>query len=117
MKQPPATQIPIAITGLGLVCPLGNSVPAALARARCGDSGIRSYASPWVDALYEHLRVRVGGTVAGFEPARLMEPKLAVRHEPAVLYALAAADEALAQSGLLDADDRDRDRIGCVIGA
>jgi 3-oxoacyl-(acyl-carrier-protein) synthase len=110
-------RVPIAITGLGLVCPLGNSVPAALARARCGDSGIRAYASPWIDALYEHLHVRVGGTVEGFEPARLMEPKLAGRHEPAVLYALAAADEALAQSGLLDAEDRDRDRIGCVIGA
>lgn len=111
------SSVSIAITGLGLVCPLGNSVPAALARARRGASGIRAYVSPWADALDDELHVRVGGTVENFEPARLMEPKLAVRHEPAVLYALAAADEALAQSGLLDDDDRDRDRIGCVIGA
>lgn len=94
---------PIAVTGLGLVCPLGNSVPEAVARARRGERGIRSYATPW--------GTRVGGTVDQFTP----DPQLASRHEPATLFALAAAEQALAQSGLGGCGDRNR--IGCVVGA
>ncbi len=106
---------PIAITGLGLVCPLGNSVPVALAAARRGESGIRRYTSPWVDAAHPHLRERVGGTVVDFDAGDLIDPKFAARQEPAVLFALAAVAEALRQAGL--PDDGDRGRIGCVIGA
>lgn len=93
----------IAITGLGLVCPLGNSVPEALARATRGERGIRAYRSEG--------QLRVGGTVEGFVP----DPQLAERYEPATLFALAAAEQALAQSGLGACGDRDR--IGCVVGA
>jgi 3-oxoacyl-[acyl-carrier-protein] synthase II len=107
--------IPIAITGLGLVCPLGNSVPAALARACCGERGIRAYTSPWADPSRPHLHRRVGGTVVDFAANDLIEPRLAALHEPATLFALAAAAEALAQARLTE--DADRDRIGCVVGA
>ncbi|MBL8621015.1 MAG: beta-ketoacyl-[acyl-carrier-protein] synthase family protein [Myxococcales bacterium] len=105
----------IAITGLGLVCPLGNDVPTALARASRGERAIRAYTSPWVDATHPRLHQRVGGTVVDFDAARWLEPRFAERQEPAVLYALAAAAEALTQAGLADAGDRDR--IGCVVGA
>lgn len=110
---------PVAITGLGLVCPLGNTVAAALGRARRGESGIRAYTSPWVDAAHEALHQRVGGTVVGFEPDGAIDPRFASRQEPAVLYAMTAAAEALAQAGLADVEARavDRDRFGCVIGA
>lgn len=94
------------MTGLGLVCPLGNSVPAALARASRGERAIRAYTTPWGD--------RVGGTVEDFAPDGLLEPRFAAKQEPATLFALAAAREALAQAGI---DDLDRDRVGCVIGA
>lgn len=106
-------QSPIAITGMGLVSPLGNSLPAALARATRGESGIRAYTSNWVDPECTHLRERVGGTVEDFDPAALLDPRLADRHEPAVLYALAAADEALASAG----PGHDPERTGCVIGS
>lgn len=105
----------IAVTGLGVVCPLGNSLPEALARARRGESGIRSYTSPWVDPRHEILHARVGGTVEGFDAAGLVEPKHAERHEPGVLYALRAAAEALGQAGLEAGEDGER--IGCVMGA
>lgn len=106
----------IAITGLGLVCPLGNDVPTALAAALRGQSGIRRYDSTWVDEEHPELRERVGGTVEGFCPDGLIEPHLAERHEPGVLFALAAAREALAQAGLPDAEVAS-DRFGCVVGA
>lgn len=105
----------VAITGLGLVCPLGNSVPVALAAARRGESGIRRYTSPWVDPAYPHLRERVGGTVVDFDPGDLIDPKFAARQEPAVLFQLAAAAEALTQAGL--PDNYEDHRIGCAIGA
>ena len=103
----------IAITGLGLVSPLGNSLDLALARARRGESGIRAYTADWGDD--PQLRQRVGGTVEDFDPAPLLDPHLAARHEPAVLYALAAAHEALSRAGLLGA--LDPERSGCVIGS
>ncbi|MEZ4403631.1 MAG: beta-ketoacyl-[acyl-carrier-protein] synthase family protein [Kofleriaceae bacterium] len=106
---------PLAITGLGLICPLGNTVAVALANARLGTSGIRPYQSPWADPDDPLLRHRVGGTVEGFVPDAVLEPRLAERHEPATLYALAAAAEALAQAGLPDADGGDR--IGVALGA
>lgn len=106
----------VVITGLGLVCPLGNSVPAALANARAGATGIRPYQSRWSDPAQPHLHHRVGGTVVGFDADAVLEPRLAARHEPATLFALAAADEALAQAGLAG-EVGDRDRFGCAIGA
>ncbi len=105
----------IAITGLGLVSPLGNSVADALPRALRGDSAIRRYTSPWADPADAHLRDRVGGTVEHFDAARVLDPRFAERTEPGVLYALAAADEALAQANLATAGDRTR--VGCVMGA
>lgn len=114
---------PIAITGLGLVCPLGNDVPTALAAACRGQRAIRAYTSPWVDEAHPHLRERVGGTVEHFTPPASLEPRFAERQEPGVLFALAAAAEALRMAGL-DAGDGagagaaiDPDRFGCAIGA
>ena len=114
VQEPSSPQV--AITGLGVVCPLGNSLSAALGRARAGASGIRAYTSPWLapDHPQHH---RVGGTVVDFEPDPHLEPRFAARQEPGVLYALAAAAEAMADAGLADAVDDARDRFGCVVGA
>jgi 3-oxoacyl-[acyl-carrier-protein] synthase II len=106
---------PIAITGMGLVCPLGNCVSTALDAARRGQSGIRRYTSTWVDERAPELRERVGGLVTDFDIGERLEPKFADRQEPAVLFALAAADEALAAAGLPDAADRRR--IGVCVGS
>lgn len=108
-------QVPVAITGLGLVCPLGNSVGVALGRAARGESGIRAYTSPWVGEETRRLHARVGGTVEGFDIGDAIDPKVAARQEPATLFALAAAAEALGQAGLTEGGNRDR--IGCVVGA
>ena len=107
VQEPSSPQV--AITGLGVVCPLGNSLSAALGRARAGASGIRAYTSPWLapDHPQHH---RVGGTVVDFEPDPHLEPRFAARQEPGVLYALAAAAEAMAAAGLADAVDDARDR-------
>ena len=117
VQEPSSPQV--AITGLGVVCPLGNSLPAALERACAGASGIRAYTTPWLapDHPQHH---RVGGTVVDFEPDLHLEPRFAARQEPGVLYALAAAAEAMADAGLADATDATgdaRDRFGCVVGA
>jgi 3-oxoacyl-[acyl-carrier-protein] synthase II len=106
---------PIAITGMGLVCPLGNCVATALDAARRGQSGIRRYASTWVDEGVPELRERVGGLVADFDVGDRLEAKFAARQEPAVLFALAAAEEALAEAKL--PEGADRRRIGVAVGA
>src|SRR5687768_11628567 len=91
----------VAITGMGIVCPLGNNVPTASCAASRGKSGLRRYRAGIED--------RVGGIVELVDDDAL----LAERHEPATRFALAAAAEALAMARL----DGDRDRIGCVVGA
>lgn len=112
--HPSRAAIPVAVTGLGLVCPLGNTVPQALAGAVRGESAIRRYDSVWVDERHPELRERVGGTVAGFDGESVL-PGESARHEPATLFALAAADEAVAQARL--AEVATRERVGCVMGA
>lgn len=114
-STPHCTHPAIAITGIGLVSPLGNSLTTALSRARRGESGIRRYTCEHIDREYPHLRERVGGTVEDFDPASVLAPHLAQRHEPAALFALAAADQALADAGLTRS--LDPERSGCVIGA
>ena len=107
---------PIAITGLGLVCPLGNSVAAALASARRGDNAIRRFESPWIAPDHASLRQRVGGTVVDFDSDDVLEPRFAARQEPAVLFGLAAAAEALAQAGLATVEGGGA-RIGTAMSA
>jgi 3-oxoacyl-[acyl-carrier-protein] synthase II len=106
---------PIAITGLGIVSPLGTCMADALAAARRGQSGIRRFESAWADAAHPAFHARIGGTIDSFDATSLLEPQLAARHEPGVLWALAAADEALRQSGATI--ERKSARVGSVIGA
>src|SRR4051794_4936354 len=74
------TQLPaVAITGLGLVSPLGLSVTESVKNALRGISGIRPYRGLWSDGGPEELVNRVGGTVEGFDPTRFISAKFAAR--------------------------------------
>lgn len=106
----------IAITGLGVVCALGNDLPTALAAALAGESGLRRYQARYPTPGDPTFVERVGGTVEGFDPRVTGDARFVDRYEPAVNFAVAAAAEALADARLTGGDI-DPTRVGCILGA
>ncbi|MGC1328928.1 beta-ketoacyl-ACP synthase II [Pseudomonas sp.] len=111
----------IVITGMGLVSPLGTGVEAVWRRLLAGQSGLRELPQ----AVVADLPARVGGVVptleedaeAGFDPDFAAPPKEQKKMDRFILFALAAAREALTQAGWAPSDERARERTATVIGS
>jgi nodulation protein E len=94
----------IAVTGTGVVAPLGQGTESFVAALRAGQGAIRE--------LGDDSGVAVGARFSRF-PDLSIEPRLASLLDPVSQYALAASREALESAGLA-ADERAG--IGCVMG-
>ena len=104
----------VVITGLGCVTPLGNSVDAmwaGLLKGTCAIDFIRQ-----IDA--ENLPVKIAGEVKDFRPEAFGIDRATLRHnDPYALFAIAAATQAMRDSGLEPGRDVDPARFGCAIGS
>lgn len=104
----------VVITGLGCISPLGNSVDAmwsGLLAGRCAIDTIQS-----IDTT--DLPVHVGAEVKDFRPEEYGLDRAMIRHNDRyALYALAAATQAMRDSGLEVGKDVDASRLGCAIGS
>ncbi len=102
----------VAVTGLGTVCPVGNSVKEAWANIQAGKSGItritRFDASPFAS--------QIAGEVKKFDVGQVLTPKEARRVDVFIHYGIAAAVEAIRDAGL-EANPKDAERIGLNIGS
>jgi 3-oxoacyl-[acyl-carrier-protein] synthase II len=110
----------IVITGIGLVTPLGSGAGANWSRLLAAESGIVALSRFKVD----DLPCRIGGEVplAADHPHRLdidavVSPKERRRMDDFIVYAMAAADEAIKDSGWVPPDDAARERTGVMIGS
>ena len=91
----------VVITGLGLVCPVGNSVKEGWDNALNGRSGIRRIEKFDITGL----PVQIAGEVRGFDATAAMgDAKEARRASPFIHYAMGAAREAMADAGLAPGD-------------
>src|SRR5579884_1179738 len=100
----------VGITGIGAVTPVGNDARATWDAAVAGRSGI-----DWIRAFDpSEFPVRVAGEVKDFDPSGLASPKEIRKLERNVLFALAAAKEALADAGV---ESPDPARTGIVVGS
>ncbi|MGH7506109.1 MAG: beta-ketoacyl-ACP synthase II [Longimicrobiales bacterium] len=103
----------VVVTGTGLITPVGNDVEASWRALLDGVSGggcITNFdATPDFD-------VRFACEVKGFEPERFMDRKEVRRTDRFAQFAIACAQEAVAQAGLESAAF-DRDRAGVLIGS
>lgn len=109
----------VVITGLGLVSPLGNSLAASLESARAARSGIRPCDRYLWGEFGAEIACRVAGTVEDFDGGRYVPADRVETTDPAILFALAAADEAIADSELLrdlDPQSMERERVAVVLG-
>jgi 3-oxoacyl-[acyl-carrier-protein] synthase II len=102
----------VAVTGVGLVSPLGIGNEDNWAALVAGKSGVgpitRFDASP--------LTCRIAGEVKGFDPSLYIEKKEIKKMDTFIHYAMAAAHFALTDSGL-PVNDENRERIAVVIGS
>ena len=104
----------VVITGLGCIAPLGNDVEtmwSGLLDGRCAVDFVRS-----IDT--SDLPVHVGAEVKDFRPEAFGIDRAMIRHNDRyALYALAAASQAMRDSGLEVEKDVDPGRFGCAIGS
>jgi len=100
----------VAVTGIGIVSPLGLDAPSTWRAAVAGESGI-----DWIGAFdTTDLPVRIAAEVKGFDPASVASPKDARKLERNVLFALGAAREAMDDAALTDFDPA---RVGIIFGS
>ena len=101
----------VAVTGLGVISPVGNDVPAfwnALCSGTCGIGPITKF-----DAA--DYPVKLAAEVRDFDPRQYME-KLDILHSDVYThFAMAAACQAVADSGI--AGTLDAERVGVYIGS
>ncbi len=117
----------VVVTGLGMVTPLGWGVDASWTGILAGRSGAGRITAfdPADYACQVACEVpRVDGRGGGgadvpdsFDPDQVMSPKEQRRVDDFILYAMAAADEAVRDSGWAPQNEEDRDRTGVNIGS
>ncbi len=102
----------VVITGTGAITPAGIGVEALWGNLMAGTCCLSSLPEETV----EKFNVSVGGCIPGYDPLEQgFSKKEARRFAKFVQYAIVAADEAMAQSGI-DLETVDRDRFACVFG-
>ncbi len=102
----------VVVTGLGVVCPTGVTVSDAWAGILAGKSGI----GPITRFDCSAYASRIAGEVKGFDVSAYLAPKEARRFDTFIHYGVAAAKQAVVDSGF-DIAAEDGERIGCVIGS
>jgi 3-oxoacyl-[acyl-carrier-protein] synthase II len=102
----------VVVTGVGLVSPLGVGTEATWEGLIAGRSGI----GPITRFDASASPVRIAAEVKGFDPTTVMEPKEVRKYDTFIHYAMAAADMAVASSGLAITPENAA-RVGVVIGS
>ena len=102
----------VVITGLGTVNPIALNVPDYWRGLLAGASGI----APITLFDTTAYKVRFGGEVKNFRPETLIDSKTVRRLDRFSQFALFAAAEAIAESGI-DFSKEDPFRCGCILGS
>ena len=117
----------VVVTGIGLITPLGQGAEHTWAELLAGRSGIGNITT--FDATDFACRVagevpRVDGRGGGapgapgsFDPDQTLSSKEQRRVDDFILYAIAAADEAVRDAGWMPEDEESRERTGVMIGS
>lgn len=106
----------VVVTGLGCVSPVGNTVAESWTNLLAGKSGIDLITK--FDA--SNFSCRIAGEVKGFDLESYISAKEARSMDTFIHYGIAAAHQAVVDSGLPVGDALDEEtanRIGCIIGS
>ncbi len=110
----------VVVTGLGLVTPLASGVEESWSRLLAGQSGagpITRFDPANVLTKYACEVPDGDGTNGTFNADHYMEPKERRKVDDFILYGVAAAQQAVEDSGWMPTDDEGRERTGVMIGS
>ncbi len=103
----------VVVTGLGAITPLGLDVKTTWENALKGVSG----AGPITHFDASKFKTQFACEVKGFNPDEYIEPRESRRMDLYLQFALAAATQAMADSGLVDDGKEDHNDIGVIFGS
>lgn len=109
----------VVVTGLGMVTPLGSGVETVWRRLLAGRSGIRRIEHFDVSDLPAKIAGMVpkGDGEGDFQATSAMDPKELRRNDEFIVFGVAAAAEALGDSGFEPGDEGERERAGVMMGS
>ena len=102
----------VVVTGLGILSPIGNTVSEAWSSCTEGISGITS-----VDVGISNSPVSIGAQLKNFNTSDYLDPKEVRRIDPFIQYGLIAANQSIADSGILDLPSLNKEKVGINFGA
>lgn len=102
----------VVVTGLGAVTPIGNNVDDFWTSVKAGKTGF-DHITKFDTTDY---KCHIAAELKDFNPQDFMDRKAAKRMEPFSQYAVAAAKQAIDDSGL-DIEKEDPYMVGCAIGS
>lgn len=103
----------VAVTGIGLITPLGTGNKKTWDAICEGRSGIRTIQR--FDPLAADLKTRIAGELVDFDPNNFMDPKDVRKTDPFIQYAISATKLAL-EDAQLEITEEFSPRIGTIIG-
>ncbi|MGR3696969.1 MAG: beta-ketoacyl-ACP synthase II [Roseovarius sp.] len=110
----------VVVTGLGLVTPLADGVELSWSRLLAGQSGAGTIIrfDPVNVVTKYACQIPLGdGTDGTFLADKYMEPKERRKVDDFILYGIAAAQQAVEDSGWMPEDEDARERTGVMLGS
>ena len=110
----------VVVTGLGLVTPLACGVEESWAALLAGKSGASRITKFKTDDLATKIACQVplgDGSGGSFNPDQWVDPKEQRRMDAFIVYGLAAAKQAVVDSGWEPKTEEERQRTGVLIGS
>ena len=110
----------VVVTGIGMVTPLGSTAPVTWSNLIAGKNGAARVENFDVSDLAAQIACQIkrgDGTDGTFNPDLTMEPKEQRKVDDFIIYAMAAADEALNDAGWHPTANEDQCRTGVLIGS
>ncbi|TBW39778.1 beta-ketoacyl-[acyl-carrier-protein] synthase II [Siculibacillus lacustris] len=110
----------VVVTGLGMVTPLGNGVETTWSNVLAGKSGAVRISDFEVEDLACKIAARIprgDGTGGTFDPDRYMDPKEQRKVDEFIVFAMAAAAQALDDAGWHPKSYEDQCASGVLIGS
>ena len=102
----------VVVTGLGIVCPIGNDkeeVWSSVVEGRCGIAPITHYDT-------SSQKVKLAGEVKNLDLDRYVDRRESRKMDKYTQFAMAAAEQAMQDSGLLQLDES-RERWGVIMSS
>ncbi|MDR1334372.1 MAG: beta-ketoacyl-ACP synthase II, partial [Holosporaceae bacterium] len=113
----------VVVTGLGMVSPLAVSVEESWQRLLNSESGIRRIISFDVSDIASQIAGQIPAENVEqkasilFDPTKYVAPKELNRIDTFILYAIAAATEAIRDAGLDGMSDEEKEKAGVIVGS